>query len=156
MLEGHYAHKQTHSRLHIHKHTDAPAQTHTFRGLWLSSCLGSGRHLYCWSVMDETGAWTIDSGGEKFPLRTLCTFNAAVDGKSCLGAAFWTRTSFPDMLFHLMKGEDKSCQIRITWNDQMMTWPLHNTSVVRRRWICFESMCLCALEGLLHIWALDQ
>lgn len=65
MMEVCSTHKQTdlclltfctckHARL-----TDLP-----FRGLWLSSCLGTGQHLYCWSVMDEMGAFKCRTEGE--------------------------------------------------------------------------------------------
>lgn len=49
------------------------------------------------------GVWT----EETFPVPTLCTFIIVVDEKRCFVVAFCTRTCFPDVLFHLMKGEDK-------------------------------------------------
>lgn len=54
--------------IHSASHT---LHSHSFRGLWLSSCLGSGRRLYCWSVMDEKAAWTMNRGVEKKNLLCL-------------------------------------------------------------------------------------
>lgn len=85
------------------------------------------------------GSFTFYTALQNGRENTLRTFITAVRVSRCFPEALWATLCLPGVVFCCTEAEDKSRQIRIPTNEQMMTRLVRSPAVAKRRLISFES-----------------